>query len=259
MGFFQAINAGLGLDKAKLYTINPLVYLDRVADRGLSAVTPRPADVSVANADVIIAPISEPEPIREPEPIIEPIVEPVRPVEPALSAGPFSDVPASHRYREAILALQSRGVVSGNGGRFYPDNNVSRVELLKMVFLAGKIPADAAATGFHDVEAGAWYAPYVASAKSRGIVGGYEDGSFRPNNPVTRAEALKIIINTLAPGLSAGMEASAFTDIEIGAWYAPYAELVRRKGLMEFSGSAFNAGKFITRAEAASVINGLLR
>lgn len=256
-GFFQATNAGLGLDKAKLYTVNPLVYLDRVADRGLSASTPRAADVAVANADVIAAPISEPEPIREPDPIVE--LTPIREPEPVADTSGFSDVPASHRYREAILSLKDRGVVSGNGGKFYPDNNISRAELLKMVFLAGKIPTAGGSAEFHDVDAGAWYAPYVATARARGIVGGYEDGSFRPNNPVTRAEALKIIVNTLAPGLSAGMEASAFTDIEIGAWYAPYAELVRRKGLMDFQGSSFNAGRFMTRAEVASVIAGLAR
>jgi hypothetical protein len=246
--------------------VNPLVYLDRVAARGgsaadpdasIAAVTPPAAHVAVANADAIAAPISEPARLPDPEPIRAPDPAPVS--APADPDG-FSDVSAAHRYHDAIIALKKRGVVSGNGGKFYPDNNVSRVELLKMVFLAGGIAADAgSAVQFRDVEAGAWYLPYVNTAKARGIVGGYEDGSFRPNNPVTRAEGLKIIVNTLAPGMSAGMDGSSFADIELGAWYAPYAELAQRKNLMDFSGTEFSAGKFMTRAEVASVIDGLSR
>ena len=53
-------------------------------------------------------------------------------------------------------------------------------------------------TSFSDVSATAWYAPYVAWANENGIVNGYSDGSFGPNNRVTRGEMAKITSSFLA-------------------------------------------------------------
>ncbi len=270
-GFFAAVNAGLGLDKARSNTVNPLVYLDRVAGLGgvapslgsvITASTPTASNVVVATADTAIDPISSSRTDTSSDVVIAPIgsVADSSEHDTLVSSSGFSDVPDSHSYHHAIVSLKDRGIVSGTNGRFYPDNNVSRVELLKMVFLAGNIATDGTpGSSFSDVDVGAWYAPYVATAKARGIVGGYEDGTFRPNNPVTRAEALKIIIGTLAPGMSSGMGVSApFADIEIGAWYAQYAEFADKKDLMHFSDSLFRADKFMTRGEVASVVSGLM-
>ncbi len=159
-GFLEAVNAGLGLEKAKTYTINPLVYLDAVEAHHSTHL----AD-SATDTDVHIA------------------------ADARSDSTTFPDVPESHPYATAVYALRDRGVVSGNGGMFYPENNVSRAELVKMVFNAGDIPIEGEGLHlFHDVPDDAWYTPYVNTAKLRGVVLGYDDGTFRPNNPVTRVE-----------------------------------------------------------------------
>lgn len=63
--------------------------------------------------------------------------------------------------------------------------------LLTLTFVPA--PARAAARTFSDVPSDAWYAPYVAEAAERGIVKGYEDGTFRPNSDVAEVEAVAIV------------------------------------------------------------------
>ena len=70
--------------------------------------------------------------------------------------------------------------------------------------------------GFSDVKRGEWYAPYVAFAKRYGIANGYLDGTFRPEQPVSRAELVKLIASyfTVEGGTS------PFPDVPGGHWAA---------------------------------------
>ncbi len=135
-------------------------------------------------------------------------------------AGEFSDVSSSHPYIAAIRWGKVSGILSGYpDGTFQPDRTVNRAEFLKIVFAAeGDDVASASdPTGFGDVNEGAWYAPYIRYAKQQGIVQGYPDGSFRPEQAVNFAEALKMAY--VALGIS-GESAS-------GAWYEPYLSHAR--------------------------------
>ena len=90
--------------------------------------------------------------------------------------------------------------IQGNRGLFRPEDSLSRAEAVAMlarlsVDEEGKSLYSAAAGtgGFSDVEPGNWYAPYVAFARRYGIASGYPDGTFRPEQPVSRAELVKLI------------------------------------------------------------------
>ncbi len=76
----------------------------------------------------------------------------------------------------------------------------------------------------------------VEYLKSQGIIGGYPDGTFRPNQKVNRAEALKIIIAPLTKedqlNTAKGVK-SAFSDIGDDAWYKPYVEIARASGVVD--------------------------
>lgn len=62
--------------------------------------------------------------------------------------------------------------MSGSNGRFFPEGDITRAELVKMVFGAAGISPDTSLPNqFKDVDASQWYAPYVATAKARGIIG----------------------------------------------------------------------------------------
>ncbi len=115
----------------------------------------------------------------------------------------FSDVPMDAPYYNDIEAAAKRGIVSGYTdadrnptGKFGPEDSVSRAAATKILVNAFAIPQVAEAQSiFPDVEKGAWYYPYVVSAYSRSIVGGYENGTFGPADPVTRAQTAKLIAN----------------------------------------------------------------
>lgn len=66
----------------------------------------------------------------------------------------------------------------------------------------------------------------------RSIISGYPDGTFRPDQPIKRAEALKLIIAPILAGAPTETS-SPFDDIALGAWYLPYAEHARKAGVID--------------------------
>lgn len=113
----------------------------------------------------------------------------------------FSDVLQNHGYFSAIQWAKSTGVLQGYPDEtFKPDRTVNRAEFLKIVLEAkgGNLATSSNDSGFRDMDEGAWYAPYVRYAKENGIVQGYSDGTFKPEQAVNFAEALKMAYNTLS-------------------------------------------------------------
>lgn len=125
----------------------------------------------------------------------------------------FSDVRSTPVINENADAAQKRriiysavhyGIVTGyDDGTFKPDADVNRAEALKILSLASQIGTIVSSGAvitppvFYDVTDGDWFGPYVKEFALRGIVSGYGDGSFGPANPITRAEAAKIVHETI--------------------------------------------------------------
>lgn len=115
----------------------------------------------------------------------------------------YSDVTASTAGQTAISELSALGVVQGVGyGSFDPSGPVTRAEFAKMLDIAiGLGPAAQAEanspSNFSDVSTSAWYDGYVAVAASQGIVEGYGNGMFGPNDPVTYAQAVTMVVRAL--------------------------------------------------------------
>ncbi|ACX51664.1 peptidase S8 and S53 subtilisin kexin sedolisin [Ammonifex degensii KC4] len=102
---------------------------------------------------------------------------------------------------------------------------------------------------FPDV-AGHWAAKDIAVLAARGVVGGYPDGTFRPDKAITRAELAAMICRLL------GLEAETpphFSDVPPGAWYAKAVAAVSQKGLMVGDGDRFRPEDTLTREELAAV------
>ncbi len=121
----------------------------------------------------------------------------------------FNDVPRTSRPRESedhafirriIYTAAAIGVVRGyNDGAFRPDQPVTRAEALKILLLASRLEQaeEEVSLPFPDVAPDAWYTSYVSQAFSFDIIRGYDDGTFRPDDPITRAEAAKIVHNII--------------------------------------------------------------
>jgi RNase P/RNase MRP subunit p29 len=109
----------------------------------------------------------------------------------------FSDVATSNWAAKYIAAAKDAGIVNGYGdGTFNPNGNVSRQEFAKMIAVALKLTASKDAKNpFSDVSG--WATEYVTAVYENGLVNGYEDGTFRPANSITRAEIATILSNYL--------------------------------------------------------------
>lgn len=110
----------------------------------------------------------------------------------------FTDIPAGAYYERAIALLQAKGLVQGYAdGTFRPEQSITRAEAIKILLAAqGFTPdGDSLTPGelpFSDITG--WEAPWVMEAHAQGLVQGYADGTFRPASPITRAEAVKILL-----------------------------------------------------------------
>ncbi|MDN5362921.1 MAG: hypothetical protein PWP70_1968, partial [Moorella sp. (in: firmicutes)] len=119
----------------------------------------------------------------------------------------FADL-AGHWAARDVQVMAARHIAAGVGeGRFEPDRQITRAEFTSLLQRVLGLPAAGATAGFSDVPADAWYAPSVAAAVRAGLVHGYEDKTFKPDNPVTRAEMAAMLGNALAlKGLAAKLE-----------------------------------------------------
>ena len=98
--------------------------------------------------------------------------------------------------------------------------------LLSMVILSGFAIPNVSAKSFYDVDSSHWAYDQISEMVNRGVLSGYPDGYFRPDNNVTRAEFAKIM--TSAAGLNlAYPETPSFKDVSIGNWCYPYVEAAK--------------------------------
>ncbi|MDD5376855.1 MAG: S-layer homology domain-containing protein [Candidatus Gracilibacteria bacterium] len=247
LGFFDAVNKGLGLEDARKFTVNPLVYLDQVAGYNSESVVVSSTLVASIAPVTNTAPVAPSKPVQSPPPVAD-------------TPSGFSDVPSDHPYRTAIDFLKDKNVVAGSNGQFFPDATITRAELLKMVFgAAGTTLASNGANYFSDIDPASWQASYANTAKANGIIGGYSDGTFRPNNPITRAEAFKIIINTFHTEALDMVSFPVFADVPVSTWYAPYALFAQTNSLIDFSLNLFEPDKLMNRGEVANAIYMLMK
>lgn len=132
----------------------------------------------------------------------------------------FADLDG-HWANDDIELMAAKYVVQGRpGGRFDPEGPVTRAEFTAMLARAlGMRQADPT-LGFRDVQPGDWYHAEILSAAASGIVEGYDVGSFRPNDLVTREQAATIMARAL---LAAGM-AKNLSDEQIDDRLAPFAD-----------------------------------
>ena len=145
------------------------------------------------------------------------------------SSNGFRDVPAGQWYTAAVSTLANAGAINGCGdGTFHPNQAISRAQFVTI--LAGIYGANASgAMPFSDVGR-SWYYDAVTTAYANGWVSGLTDGTFHPNQTITRAEAVSILNRVLGRSCDLTfVQANAqtalhFTDVPANAWY--YADVI---------------------------------
>ena len=143
-------------------------------------------------------------------------------------------------------------------GTFGPECNMTRAEVTTMFarLLTEQIEADKTySSTFNDVAKDCWAANYIGYMQQFGIVTGYEDGSFRPDAPVTRAEfaAIASRFEKLTQG------SKSFTDVPDTHWAVKYINFAATRGWVTgYEDGTFKPEHSITRAEVAAVTCRLL-
>lgn len=143
----------------------------------------------------------------------------------------YSDVPAELWCNNAISTLSNMGIISGySNGTFRPSAPITRAELTK---IAAGFFADNRVTShydgrFSDVSGSEWFVSALEKAIEEGIVEGYGDSTFAPDQYITRAQACTIINRTLgrtpvADALLSASQMLTWPDCQPGAWY--YAQM----------------------------------
>lgn len=178
----------------------------------------------------------------------------------------FSDI-TGHWGQKDIERMAARGIVGGyQDHSFRPDANITRAEFASLLSrLLGL--NEKAAISFDDVAEKDWYYESIAKAYQVGIVRGYNDGSFKPNQYVTREQMAAMISNALEnEGISIGQNDASlgmFTDAgSISPWarqsVATASALGIVKGIFSEQKVKFAPGKQATRAEATVMLARLL-
>jgi peptidoglycan DL-endopeptidase CwlO len=178
-------------------------------------------------------------------------------LEDELPAGQFHDVTENHSAFIAIKALSIDGIINGfEGSYFKPDDFVTRGQAAAILNRNLNL-SSSSSTSFKDVSKAMSFAKDIAAIKEAGIITGFNDGSFRPNDKLTRAQLAIIIeraykINEKSVGAAS---TSSFTYNDISPTYWAYDAIVALKSIDQtttFNTSIFRATANATRADFAA-------
>ena len=111
----------------------------------------------------------------------------------------FSDISGSDTDEKAVFDVYSLGIIQGyEDGTFRPNNNITRAEFAKIAMsMQGITDSEGLSADFSDIDEDHWASGYIELAKNEGLINGFEDNTFRPNDNVTSNQAVKIIVTML--------------------------------------------------------------
>lgn len=167
-----------------------------------------------------------------------------------------------HWAEQYVKVLYSKGIVNGKDteSTYKPEDKVTRAEFAKLLTTALGIYDENAVSSFYDVEKDKWYSSYIASAYKYGLISGYPNGNFGPNDYITREDMAVMLSNALTKVLK--YESGDFTS-ELGfsdkgkiSGYAVNAVgMAVKYGLISGKpGNIFDPKGYTKRSEAAVVI-----
>ena len=165
----------------------------------------------------------------------------------------FSDLDESYWTYESIQRLVEAGIIQGYpDGTFKPEGYITRAELVKITNLIFSYTYKSETTNLTDIYPDDWYYENVIIAQEAGYIIGFEDGTFRPNDDITREQLSKIIdsINKLVE-----LPFDKTPVDEVSPWAAAYVSRVLSNRIMALDdNNNFRATEKATRAEACDAL-----
>lgn len=179
----------------------------------------------------------------------------------------FDDL-TNHWAQADIELLANKLVVDGvSDSRFEADRPITRAEFAALLVRALGLNMEAARTNFKDVAAADWFAEVVVPAAAAGLLSGYEDGTFRPNQKITREEQAAMVVRAMK---YVGMDTSvtstkrdetlaSFQDANKIIWAQSEMAAAIQSGLMNgMTDNTLASGSYANRAQAVVILKRLL-
>lgn len=145
-------------------------------------------------------------------------------------------------------------------GSFLPNNNITRGELAAMIArlsYGDDLPDGMYQASFPDVDSDAWFNKYIGYLEDKDVLSGYEDGTFRPMDTITRGEISAVIARAQRYDLISYN--GIFTDVTENDWAKDYTETLADKNIVSgYEDGTFGPYSPLTRAEAVAIINRVL-
>ncbi len=130
----------------------------------------------------------------------------------------FSDVKPQQWFYNYVSALTEKGIINGYpDGTFRPNDKITRAEMVTLVVKALGLNGEYASS-FSDIS-NSWAKDAIAIASAKGWINGYSDGTFRPNDSITRAETVVFLNNVIGVDVSTTVSESKFTDVKTSDWF----------------------------------------
>ncbi|MEM7795973.1 MAG: S-layer homology domain-containing protein [Cyanobacteria bacterium P01_C01_bin.118] len=233
-----------------------------------SQATVREDTIPAASATTPVAPPplqaeTEPAAPAAVAPPAEPVAPPLEVTQEALK---FADVPNDYWAKPYIDALSERDVFDGiivdgvtQDGTFKPDEPISRAQLARAITKAFPLSEDEAAITFSDVAADFWALDFINEAVKGGYMNGFPDGTFKPELPVPRTQALTAMVtgtNATVQGDAAEVVTRYGDAADIQNWAIPKIAAATQNNLVVNHPelNTLNPNRPATRAEVAAMI-----
>jgi hypothetical protein len=122
-----------------------------------------------------------------------------------------------------VSTLAARGILGGfPDGTFHPNDNITRAQFAAIAVKALNVPANSSVSSFNDVPAKYWAAPAIGAVSSAGLVTGFPDSTFKPEDKLTRAQALVILAKALGNVSGDARDLSNYSDAStVPSWALP--------------------------------------
>lgn len=169
------------------------------------------------------------------------------------AATTFKDVPNNHQFKNEIEYLVEIGAISGKGGKFNPDKNVTRGQAAKIIAEALNMPLINPKTPtFSDVSRKHDFYKHIETLAARGIISG-SNGRFNPNGTLKRTHMAKIIAN----GMDLRKQSNkSFSDVSKKSEFYPYIDKLATVGITTgCGGKKFCPNQNVTRGQIAAFIS----
>jgi hypothetical protein len=170
----------------------------------------------------------------------------------------FADLADDHWAKRPIEYLATLGIMGGYPDKtFRPEKALTRGELAALLVKAkGFKTRPSSKSTFKDIDPKTWVSPYVEKAVERKYTEGYPDGTFRPSQKITRAEAAMVFAKFSGLYIKPKVTQQVFPDLRKSHWASPAVAASKSEGFFEYLGDKdFEPAAELTRAEAAEILS----